>query len=342
MRSDELAIEATKVRKTYGTKVALDDFSLAVPRGAVFGLLGPNGAGKTTFVRILSTLTRLDSGHARVGGFDTDRERWQVRTQIGLTGQTTALDEILTARQNLVMFGRLFHLSQRAAAVRADELLEQFGLTEAAHQQAKTFSGGMQRRLDLALSVILAPQVLFLDEPTTGLDPRGRREVWDVVRNLAADGTTVLLTTHYLDEADRLSDRIAVIDRGSRVVEDTPEGLKRMIGGDRLEVIAQEGGDLPRLAELLARASGDAEPQVEPEVLRVHAAVTDRVAAVGAVIRAAEDAGIEVADIALRQPTLDEVFLRLTGRAPNDDEDAGTADDEAAPHHAPTHEEVRS
>lgn len=342
MRTDQPAIEAESVRKTYGAKVALDDFSLTVPRGTVFGLLGPNGAGKTTFVRILSTLTRLDAGLARVGGFDVASERWQVRTQIGLTGQNTALDEILTARQNLVMFGRLFHLSAREASARADELLEQFGLTEAAHRQAKTFSGGMQRRLDLASSVILAPQVLFLDEPTTGLDPRGRREVWDVVRNLAADGTTVLLTTHYLDEADRLSDRIAVIDRGRHVVEDTPQALKRMIGGDRLEVVAQEDSDLPRLAELLARASGDPDPQVESDALRVHASVTDRVSTVGAVIRAAEDAGIEVADIALRQPTLDEVFLRLTGRPPGDEE---SQPDRSAPIDqldTATREEVRS
>jgi ABC-2 type transport system ATP-binding protein len=337
----QLAIEAVDVRKTYGSKIALDDFSLAVPRGTVLGLLGPNGAGKTTLVRILSTLTRLESGSARVGGFDVARERWQVRTQIGLTGQTTALDEILTARQNLVMFGRLFHLTQQAATARADELLEQFDLTEAAHQQAKTFSGGMQRRLDLASSVILAPQVLFLDEPTTGLDPRGRREVWDVIRNLAADGTTVLLTTHYLDEADRLSDRIAVIDRGQNVVDDTPEGLKRMIGGDRLEVVAQEAADLPRLAELLAQASGDPEPQVEPDVLRVHAAVSDRVASIGAVIRAAEAEGIAVADIALRQPTLDEVFLRLTGRAPDEDED-GSSDPASTTRATRTREEARS
>lgn len=337
MRRPDLAIEAIEVGKTYGAKAALENFSLSVPRGTVLGLLGPNGAGKTTFVRILSTLTRLDSGQARVGGFDVTRERWQVRTKIGLTGQQTALDEILTARQNLVMFGRLFHLSAREASIRADELLEQFDLIEAAHQQAKSFSGGMQRRLDLASSVILAPQVLFLDEPTTGLDPRGRREVWDVVRGLAADGTTVLLTTHYLDEADRLSDRIAVIDRGRHVVEDTPEGLKRMIGGDRLEVLARDGADLPDLTRVLSRACGDPSPRVEPDLLRVHAAVTDRVAAVGAVLKAAEEAGIEVADIALRQPTLDEVFLRLTGRPAGDATDAPSIDDTT-----PTETEVHS
>ncbi|KNX38310.1 ATP-binding cassette domain-containing protein [Luteipulveratus halotolerans] len=322
MRTQQPAIEAESVRKTYGDKAALDDFSLTVAPGTVLGLLGPNGAGKTTFVRILTTLSRMDGGSARVGGFDVQRERREVRSRIGLTGQRTALDEILTARENLRMFGRLFHLSKREAAVRADELLEQFSLTEAADQQAKSFSGGMQRRLDLASSMILAPQVLFLDEPTTGLDPRGRREVWDAVRTLAAGGTTVLLTTHYLDEADRLSDRIAVIDRGRAVVEDTPAGLKNMIGGDRLEVVVQDPDDLPRTTALLASATGDPDPRQDVDALRVHAAVTDRVSAVGNVIRAAEAEGIAIEDIGLRQPTLDEVFLRLTGRTAQEDSPA--------------------
>lgn len=314
MRTEQPAIEAEGVCKSFGAKIALDDFSLTVPRGTVQGLLGPNGAGKTTLVRILTTLSRMDDGQARVGGHDVTTERTQVRASIGLTGQRTALDEILSARQNLQTFGRLFHLTRKEAAVRADQLLEQFSLTDSAEQQVKTFSGGMQRRLDLASSAILAPQVLFLDEPTTGLDPRGRREVWDAVLNLAAGGTTVLLTTHYLDEADRLSDRIAVIDQGRRIVEDTPEGLKRMIGGDRLDVVLHDPADVGRAARLVGAATGDTDPQVDDDGARVSVAVTDRVSAIGTVLRAAEEAGIGVADIALRQPTLDDVFLRLTGR----------------------------
>ncbi|MFC7491138.1 MULTISPECIES: ATP-binding cassette domain-containing protein [unclassified Knoellia] len=322
MRTEQPAIEAEGVRKSFGTKIALDDFSLTVPRGTVQGLLGPNGAGKTTLVRILTTLSRMDGGRARVGGHDVMTERSRVRASIGLTGQRTALDEILTARQNLQTFGRLFHLTRKEAAVRADQLLEQFSLTDSAEVQVKTFSGGMQRRLDLASSMILAPQVLFLDEPTTGLDPRGRREVWDAVLTLAAGGTTVLLTTHYLDEADRLSDRIAVIDQGRRIVEDTPEGLKRMIGGDRLDVVLHDSADVARAAQLVAAATGDTDPQVDADGARVSVAVTDRVSAIGTVIRAAEEAGIGVADIALRQPTLDDVFLRLTGRPADADTDA--------------------
>ncbi|WP_353951289.1 ATP-binding cassette domain-containing protein [Knoellia sp. S7-12] len=327
MQTEQPAIEAEGVSKAFGAKIALDDFSLTVPRGTVQGLLGPNGAGKTTLVRILTTLSRMDGGRARVGGHDVTHERARVRESIGLTGQRTALDEILTARQNLQTFGRLFHLTKKEATLRADQLLEQFGLTDAANQQAKTFSGGMQRRLDLASSMILAPQVLFLDEPTTGLDPRGRREVWDTVLNLAAGGTTVLLTTHYLDEADRLSDRIAVIDQGRRIVEDTPAGLKRMIGGDRLDVVLHDPRDVARAAQLVASATGDADPQIDHDGARVSVAVTDRVSAVGHVIRAAEEAGITVADIALRQPTLDDVFLHLTGRSVDADAGAG-----AGPH----------
>jgi len=334
VRTEQPAIEAEGVSKSFGRKIALDDFSLTVSPGTVQGLLGPNGAGKTTLVRILTTLSRMDGGRASVGGHDVASQRSRVRASIGLTGQRTALDEILTARQNLRMFGRLFHLTKREASLRADQLLEQFSLTEAADQQAKTFSGGMQRRLDLASSMILAPQVLFLDEPTTGLDPRGRREVWDAVLNLAAGGTTVLLTTHYLDEADRLSDRIAVIDQGRRIVEDTPEGLKRMIGGDRLDVVLHDPQDVARAAGLVATATGDASPQVDTDGARVSVAVTDRVLAIGTVLRAAEEAGIAVADIALRQPTLDDVFLRLTGR-PADAGNHAVADPDPAAGGAP-------
>ncbi len=325
----DYSVLAEGLRKSYGGKggkggdgggsKALDGFDLAVPRGSVYGLLGPNGAGKTTAVRILSTLVRLDGGQARVGGHDVTREPRKVRRRIGLTGQNAAVDEIITARQNLEMFGRLFHLGNARAKSRAAELLEQFSLTEAADKQPKDFSGGMRRRLDLASSMILAPEVLFLDEPTTGLDPRGRSEVWAAVRALAAEGTTVLLTTHYLDEADKLSDRIAVIDRGTNVIEDTPAGLKRAIGGDRVEVVVGEAADIPAVARTVARVAADgAEPETDAEGLRVHAPVHDRVAALTEVARSLQDAGIAVEDIGLRRPTLDEVFLTLTGHTAED------------------------
>jgi ABC-2 type transport system ATP-binding protein len=311
--SSEYSVLAEGLIKRYGDTRALDGFDLAVACGSVFGLLGPNGAGKTTAVRILSTLVRMDGGRASVGGFDVQTQARQVRRRIGLTGQSAAVDEILSARQNLVMFGRLFHLDGRRAKRRAEELLEQFSLQDAADASARTFSGGMRRRLDLAASMILAPQVLFLDEPTTGLDPRGRSEVWEAIRRLAAGGTTVLLTTHYLDEADKLSDRIALIDRGRAVTDDTPAGLKRAIGGDRLEILLDDPADLPAVVELVARVCGDAEPQVDHGELRVQAPVTDRVLALTEAARTLHDRRIAVRDIGLRGPTLDEVFLRLTG-----------------------------
>jgi ABC-2 type transport system ATP-binding protein len=308
------AIVATGLRKRYGDKRALDGLDLIVPRGTVYGLLGPNGAGKTTAVRILTTLLRMDSGRAEVGGVDVARDPRQVRRRIGLTGQSAAVDEILSGRQNLRMFGRLFHLSKADARRRADELLDKFGLAEAADDQARSYSGGMRRRLDLAASMILAPEVLFLDEPTTGLDPRGRSEVWESVRRLTDGGTTVMLTTHYLDEADQLSDRIAVIDRGRNLTEDTPAGLKRTIGGDQIEVVVRTDGDLSQVAELLGRISGGAEPQVDPKALRVRAPVADGMGALGEILRGIERAGIGVEDMGLRRPSLDEVFLQLTGR----------------------------
>ncbi|MCE7079065.1 ATP-binding cassette domain-containing protein [Streptomyces sp. ST2-7A] len=304
---------AEGLTRRWGDKVALDHLDLAVPRGVVFGLLGPNGAGKTTCVRILTTLLRPTGGRAVVGGHDVVAEPRAARHRIGLTGQEPAVDEILSARRNLEMFGRLFHLDARRARHRAGELLERFGLTEAADRAPGTFSGGMRRRLDLAASMILAPEVLFLDEPTTGLDPRGRMEVWEAIRELARAGTTVLLTTHYLDEADRLSDRIALVDNGRKVVEDTPIGLKRAIGGDRIEVVAREPADLPAVAAVLARVADAAAPVVEEHELRVHASVRDRIAALTEVTRELHARGTEVEDIGLRRPTLDEVFLRVTG-----------------------------
>jgi ABC-2 type transport system ATP-binding protein len=303
------SILTEELRRTYGDTVALDGLDLAVPKGTVCGLLGPNGAGKTTAVRILAALLRPQSGRAEVAGFDVTRQAAQVRSRIGLTVQHDAVDAILTGRQNLELFGRLFHLTGREARRRADELLEQFGLTEAADRMVNTYSGGMRRRLDLAAGFVLAPEVLFLDEPTTGQDPHNRREVWDVVRELVRGGTTVLLTTHYLEEADRLADRISVIDRGRVIAEGTPDALKAQIGGSRIDLVVRDPGDVTAAAELLSRVSAGA-----PEIVgrRLSAPVHDRVASLTEVLRALEDHGITADDATLRRPTLDEVFLRLT------------------------------
>ena len=309
--ASEPAVYATGLVKRYKEKVALDGVDLEVPSGTVHGLLGPNGAGKTTAVRILATLTGADDGQARVAGFDVGTHPRQVRQRIGLAGQQTAVDDLLSARQNLVMFGRLFRLSKTDARQRADQLLDTFSLAEAAERSPKKFSGGMRRRLDLAASMILAPQVLFMDEPTTGLDPAGRREVWDAVRLLAEQGTTVLLTTHYLDEADKLCDRISVIDHGRNFIEDTPAGLKRRIGDERLEVVVVDPAQLSRLSELVEGAV-HREPSVEEADLRLSVAVADGAAAITAVAAQIRDHAIEVADIGLRRPTLDEAFLHLT------------------------------
>ncbi|MEU5460662.1 ATP-binding cassette domain-containing protein [Streptomyces althioticus] len=312
MKDDGYAVRAEGLEKRYGEKRALDGFDLTVRAGTVHGLLGPNGAGKTTAVRILSTLIRLDGGRAAVAGLDVERQAREVRARIGLTGQYAAVDEVLTGRQNLEMFGRLFHLGGRRAKARAAELLEQFDLTDAADKGVGDYSGGMRRRLDLAASMILTPAVLFLDEPTTGLDPRSRGEVWDSVRALVAGGTTVLLTTQYLEEADRLASRITVIDRGRSIADDTPDGLKNRVGGDRVEVVVAERSDIPRVVKVVARVS-DGEPESDDTELRVHAPVTDRVTALTDVARTLQDEGVRVEDIGLRRPSLDDVFLRLTG-----------------------------
>ncbi len=312
MPPTDLAVEARGLTKRYGPTVALDGVDLAVPRGTVHGLLGPNGAGKTTTVRILTTLTRLDEGRATVAGHDVKTSARLVRRAIGLTGQQTAVDDLLTARQNLTMFGRLFRLDKRSAVRRADELLEQFSLAEAANRAPKKFSGGMRRRLDLAASMILAPQVLFLDEPTTGLDPAGRREVWHAIRQLAAQGTTVLLTTHYLDEADQLCDRISVVDHGRNLVEDTPAGLKRRIGDERLELTVADLGDLDQAVELVQRVT-ELVADTTPGSSTLSVPVPDGVRALTDVASEIRAAGLDLADIALRRPTLDEAFLQLTG-----------------------------
>ncbi|WP_320780086.1 ATP-binding cassette domain-containing protein [Streptomyces sp. CRN 30] len=312
MGNDGYAVRAEGLEKRYGEKRALDGFDLAVREGTVHGLLGPNGAGKTTAVRILATLLRLDGGRATVAGLDVARQAQEVRARIGLTGQYAAVDEVLTGRQNLEMFGRLFHLGGKGARLRAGELLEQFRLTDAADKGVGKYSGGMRRRLDLAASMILTPAVLFLDEPTTGLDPRSRGEVWESVRDLVAGGTTVLLTTQYLDEADKLASRITVIDQGRAIADDTPDGLKNTVGGDRIEVVVAERADIPRAAKVLARVA-DGEPETDDTELRVHAPVTDRVAALTEVARTLQDEGVPAQDIGLRRPSLDDVFLRLTG-----------------------------
>ncbi|MEV3932120.1 MULTISPECIES: ATP-binding cassette domain-containing protein [unclassified Streptomyces] len=304
--SDAIVVEA--VHKRYGGKPALDGLDLAVRKGAVHGVLGPNGAGKTTAVRVLTTLLRHDEGRVEVAGFDVRSEAAEVRRRIGLLGQHAAVDEELGGRQNLEMFGRLYHLGARRAGLRADELLERFGLADTGRTAVKRYSGGMRRRLDLAASLITDPEVLFLDEPTTGLDPRGRAEVWSAVRSLAAGGTTVLLTTQYLEEADQLADRISVIDGGRVIAEGTADRLKARVGGDRIDVVVRDAG---RLGEAAALFGEGVITDADRRLLRAPA--PDRMAALTRTVRALEEAGIEAEDIAVRRPTLDEVFLSLTG-----------------------------
>jgi ABC-2 type transport system ATP-binding protein len=316
--TDAIVVEG--VRKRYGDKAALDGLDLAVRRGTVHGVLGPNGAGKTTAVRVLTTLLRPDEGRAEVAGYDVVRAAGRVRQSIGLLGQHAALDEELGGRQNLEMFGRLYHLGARHARVRADELLERFGLGDTGRKAVKQYSGGMRRRLDLAASLITEPEVLFLDEPTTGLDPRGRAEVWDAVRSLVGGGTTVLLTTQYLEEADQLADRISVVDRGRVIADGTADELKAKTGGDRIDVVVRDAGQLGAAVALLPFDADGV--SVDPDRRLLSAPVTDRMAALAQSVRALEEAGIEAEDIALRRPTLDEVFLHLTGRSENADADA--------------------
>ncbi|MFD9908341.1 ATP-binding cassette domain-containing protein [Streptomyces sp. NPDC059063] len=320
--TDAIVLEG--VRKRYGDKRALDGLDLVAGRGTVHGVLGPNGAGKTTAVRIMSTLLRADEGRVEIAGQDARRQADRVRRRIGLLGQHAAVDEELGGRQNLEMFGRLHHLGARHARVRADELLDRFGLADTGRKAVKRYSGGMRRRLDLAASLITEPEVLFLDEPTTGLDPRGRAEVWNAVRSLVGGGTTVLLTTQYLEEADQLADRISLIDRGKVVAAGTPDELKAGIGGDRIDVVVRDGAQLVRAARLLPGDAGDAgDVTVDADRRLASAPVADRMEALTGVVRALREEGIEAEDIALRRPTLDEVFLRLTGRA----DDADDADD---------------
>ncbi|WP_433519968.1 ATP-binding cassette domain-containing protein [Nonomuraea sp. CA-143628] len=304
-------VVAEGLHKSFGDTHALRGLDLSVPKGMVCGVLGPNGAGKTTAVRILATLSDPDAGYARIAGHDVVREAGKVREKIGLAGQYAAVDEKLTGRGNLRMFGRLSHLSRRQAHRRADELLERFGLMDAADRQVAGYSGGMRRRLDLITSLILRPEVLFLDEPTTGLDPRSRGEIWDSVRELVADGTTVLLTTQYLDEADRLADDIAVIDHGQVIATGTPDELKATIG-DRLDVVVENPAALRPAATALNALAG-AEPTVT-DADRLSVALPGGGFRLADIVRELDRAGVAALDVSLRRPTLDEVFLRLTDR----------------------------
>ncbi len=306
----ELMVEAQGLRKRFGATQAVDGVDLALARGSILGVLGPNGAGKTTTLRILTTLSDPDEGWARVAGHDVVREPAAVRRRIGVAAQDATLDELLTGRQNLAMVGRLSQMSGTDTSRRSMELLDRFELTDAADRPVKTYSGGMRRRLDLAASVMARPAVLFLDEPTTGLDPMSRVRVWNVVRALVDEGATVLLTTQYLDEADRLADRIVIIDHGRVIAEDTPARLKRRIGGGVLEV--HLGRPHPEATSVLAGLV-DGPFEVQDDGRRLRAPVASTAGLVAPVVRALDDAGVEVEDVAIHQPTLDDVFMRLTG-----------------------------
>jgi ABC-2 type transport system ATP-binding protein len=320
------AVVAEALVKTFGSTRALDGLDLEVAEGTVLGLLGPNGAGKTTAVRVLSTLLRPDSGRAEVVGIDVLRRPAQVRRLIGLTGQFAAIDDYLTGRENLVLFGRLYHLGRAESARRADDLLARFDLTDAAGRLAKTYSGGMRRRLDIAASLIARPPVLFLDEPTTGLDPRSRLGMWAVIQDLVREGTTILLTTQYLEEADLLASRIAVIDSGRVIASGTSDQLKSQVGGARVEIVVESADDLPAAAEVLTKA-GDGDAAVNAEARRVIVPVAAGAGVLPDVVRQLDAAGVGIADLALRRPTLDDVFLQLTGHAA---EEAAASEDGAA------------
>jgi ABC-2 type transport system ATP-binding protein len=322
--SDSLAIEAVGLAKAYGRTRALAGLDLEVGAGEILGVLGPNGAGKTTAVRVLTTLLRPDRGTARVAGHDVVTEAALVRREIGLTGQYAALDECLTGRANLVMVGQLGRLSGRQARQRASELLARFDLSDAADRGVKTYSGGMRRRLDLAASLVGRPRILFLDEPTTGLDPRSRMVTWAAVRELAAGGTTVLLTTQHLDEADQLADRIAVVDHGTVIAEGTSAQLKAKVGGERVQLTIAPGSGLAAARDVLGRHA-DGPPQVDEVARTVEAAVVAGPRRMPDIVRDLDAAGVLLDDIAIRRPSLDDVFLTLTGRAagdgvPGDDE----------------------
>jgi ABC-2 type transport system ATP-binding protein len=308
------AIVVQGLRKSFGTVRALDGIDLVVPEGTVLGLLGPNGAGKTTVVRILTTLLTPDAGQAEVAGFDVVRDAARLRSAIGLAGQFAAVDEILTGRENLELVGRLYHLARAEGRRRADEVLERFDLVDAADRTVKTYSGGMRRRLDLGASLVGQPRVLFLDEPTTGLDPRSRIALWEVIEQLVDRGTTLLLTTQYLEEADKLADTIAVIDHGRVIAEGTADELKSQVGGDVLELVVARREQLKgAVAAISPLTCGEA--QLDEDTGTVRVPVRGGATVLAEAVRHLDAAGVTIADLALHRPTLDDVFLALTGRA---------------------------
>jgi ABC-2 type transport system ATP-binding protein len=316
-------ITATGLVKRYGDVTALAGLDLAVPEGTVLGLLGPNGAGKTTAVRILTTLLTPDEGHVEVAGIDVLADPAAARERIGLSGQYAAVDEYLTGAENLQMIGRLYRLDRRRSRARAAELLERFDLTDAGDRPVKTYSGGMRRRLDLAGALVAAPPVLFLDEPTTGLDPRSRLGMWDVIRELIGQGTTLLLTTQYLEEADQLADEIVVIDHGRAIAQGTATQLKAQVGGERVELVLADTAQL-ELATATLRVDADGEVQVDARSGALSAPVSGGADALMATLRRFDEVGIRLLDVGLRRPTLDDVFLTLTGHAA---QDAASTDD---------------
>jgi ABC-2 type transport system ATP-binding protein len=326
--------------KRYGEVTALDGLDLVVPQGTILGLLGPNGAGKTTAVRILTTLLEFDEGSAEVAGLDVRTQPDEVRRRIGLSGQNVAVDEHLTGFENLDMVGRLYHLGRTSSRSRARELLDQFDLSDAGDRPAKTYSGGMRRRLDLAAALVANPDVLFLDEPTTGLDPRSRIQMWETIQQLVAIGSTVLLTTQYMEEADRLADDILVVDRGRGIAHGTPDQLKTQLGGERVEAVLADRADLAPAQTIIAGLClGDV--RVDEQDRSLTAAVTDGANALQQVLLRFADANIRVVDIGLRRPTLDDVFLTLTGHAAQDGDPASSDDSKDEPEDARPKEVVR-